>query len=426
MRRSDAFLHTRREAGEWENEAVGLAVRAHLIRQYGGGLFGFTSTGERIRQNVIQAIVEEMDAIGGQRVSLPNLQPRAIWERSGRWENFEDEMLTLRGRTGTEYCLAPTHEEAIVHLLDGVIRSYDDLPLLVYQVGRKHRDDHPRYGLLRMKEFTMKDAYSVHVAEPSLDRWYERVRTAYIRIFERLGLEFVIADAENAAMGGSDSEEFLAPVETGSEPLLRCRASECRFGTTDVNGTNGNDRCPTCGGELERVEAIELGHIFKLGTHYSERMNLTVVTDHGERRHVTMGCYGVGVERLIHALLEQHGRPDGCRWPGGIERSVAPYRRAIIPLRYDGEMKKVADRLYSVLDPAETLLFDDPSQSIGERFVESDLLGIPRKYIIGNRYLDRGEVEIESRDGETLETAPADQLLGTAERSTPGSETSTR
>jgi prolyl-tRNA synthetase len=249
----------------------------------------------------------------------------------------------------------------------------------------------------------MKDAYSVHATADSLDEQYERVREAYVRIFEDLDIEFVVADAENNLMGGSASEEFLAVADTGSADLWRCSAEGCRFGATEESpqSVEAGEQCPECGGDLVATEGVEIGHIFKLGTRYSESMDLTVDLADGSRQDVLMASYGIGVDRLLYALLEQHADEDGCRWSADGSGIVAPYAAAIIPLQYDDELAAVADYLYEDCGPDRTLLFDDPDQSIGERFAESDLLGVPYKIIVGNEFRESGEVELETRDGDT-------------------------
>lgn len=233
MRRSDLFLPTSRETHGGGINTTQLLVRAGLIRPFGSGLWGFTPAGQRVRQKVIHRLQTGLDSIGGQQVCLPGLQHRQRWEQSGRWKTFEGEMFTLENRDGQVMCLAPSHEEGMVHLMDGQIRSYDDLPLLVYQIESKFRDDHAYNGLIRCKEFTMKDAYSFHANETSLDTTYNDVRGAYERTHTDLGLEFTIVEADNSVMGGSTSEEFIAPVEHGSVELLSCTATECRFGISD-------------------------------------------------------------------------------------------------------------------------------------------------------------------------------------------------
>ncbi|WP_336326633.1 proline--tRNA ligase [Halovenus sp. HT40] len=404
MRRSDLTLFTSREPGSQDKETVKLALRAGLIRQFGSGLYGFAPTGQRIRQRIIDHVDREMRAIGAREVSLPQLNYSGMWEESGRWGEFGGEMFSFENRDGKRMCLAPSHEEGIVHLLSGTIRSYEDLPGLYYQISRKHRDDHARGGLLRTKEFTMKDAYSVHATADSLDEQYERVREAYFRVFEDLDIDFVIADAENNLMGGSASEEFLAVAETGTADLWYCPEDDCRFGVTNESPRSdlaAGDDCPDCGGTLVAGEGVEIGHIFKLGTRYSEPMGLTVDLADGSRQDVLMASYGIGIERLLYSLIEQHADDEGCRWSADGSGIVAPYAASIIPLQYDDELAAVADYLYEDCGADQTLLFDDPDQSIGERFAESDLLGVPYKIIVGNEFRETGEVELESRDGET-------------------------
>ena len=404
MRRSETTLFTSRETGRHENETVKRVFRAGLVRQFGSGLYGFTPTGERVRQNVIDHVDREMRGVGARRINLPQLNYSGIWEESGRWEDFGGEMFTFENRDGKRMCLAPSHEEGIVHLVEGTIRSYEDLPALYYQIDAKHRDDHARGGLLRTKEFTMKDAYSLHVTRDSLDEYYDRMREAYTRIFDALGIEFAIAEAEDNLMGGTSSEEFLAPANIGTANLRWCPDDNCRFGVTDTSPRSelsAGEACPECGEPLTGGEGIEIGHIFKLGSRYSEPMGLTVDVADGSRRDVLMASYGIGIDRLLYALVDQHGDEDGCRWSADDSGTVAPYAASIIPLEYDDELAAVADYLYEDCGPERTLLFDDPDQSIGERFAESDLLGIPRKIVIGNEFRETGEVELETRGGET-------------------------
>ncbi|WP_120243740.1 aminoacyl--tRNA ligase-related protein [Halopiger aswanensis] len=421
MRRSEMLPFASREADGHENATVALTMRAGLVRRFGSGLYGFTPIGQRVRENIISIIAREMNAIGGQRVRLPSLNDSGIWKRSGRWANFDDEMFTLENRDGKHLCLAPSHEEGVVHLVDGVVRSYEDLPVLLYQVTSKYRDDHARNGLVRTKEFTMKDAYSLHATDDSLETYYDRVRAAYVRIFDLLGLEFAITVAENSVMGGSNSEEFVALADTGTCVLHRCTAADCRFGVTDESPTadlSAGDPCPECGGRLAAGEGIEIGHAFKLGTRYTEPAGLTVDDADGGERDVVMGSYGIGIERLLHAIVEQHGDENGCYWPGSRHDRVAPFVTSIVPLEYDGDLRDVADRLYDACGRDETLLFDDPEQTIGERFAESDLLGVPWKVILGNHYRETGEIELEARDG-TTRYAPVEAVADIVERAAP-------
>jgi prolyl-tRNA synthetase len=292
-------------------------------------------------------------------------------------------------------------------------------------VTGKYRDDHARNGLLRCKAFTMKDAYSVHADAASLDRTYDRVRGAYLDVFDDIGLDVTVVAADNEVMGGHASEEFVAPVDDGSDDLVYCTGEDCRFGrtdeSTDFEAFACDDDCPDCGRRLAASDGTEVGHVFKLGTRYAEALEFTVDGPDGGRIHPAMGSYGIGVTRVLQTLLQQaRGRErtggtsghttessgettdvDGCRWPVTDWGTVAPYRAAIVPLDYTDEHRETADELHAACGREETLLFDDPAQSIGERFAECDLLGVPAVVVLGNHYTETGEVEVEYADGRT-------------------------
>lgn len=390
MRRSGLFVPTSKEKrSSAEVRSAELALRSGLVHQLGSGIFAYSPTGKRVRDKISDIIRREMKAIGSQEVDLPGLQYAKIWKDSGRYEEFEGEMFAFKNRDEQDMCLAPTHEEPMADLVRERLRSQKNMPLILYQIGKKFRDDHARNGLLRAKEFTMKDAYSFNTSEEGLDEAYQDIRKAYINIFDSLGLDFTITSADSGAMGGTGSEEFQAPAEVGSDEINRCPEEDCLFGTKDFEQTV----CPEHGTELENTNSIEIGHIFKLGTRYSEPMDLTFDTEEGEQ-HIIMGSYGIGVSRLIPALIEQRNDDDGIIWP----ESVAPYEMGIVPLEEEGEIMETAKELYDVLDTDEVLLFDN-DVSIGEKFAESDLIGIPAKIILGNNYLENGEIEVEYRDG---------------------------
>lgn len=392
MERSELFVPTTKETqSEASVVSADLSLRSGLVHQYGSGVFSFTVTGKTVLEKLTDRIRAEMDAIGAQEVDLPSLQSSEIWRRSGRWENFEDEMFTLVNREGKDMCLAPTHEETIAAMVRGSLRSHRDLPLALYQVGRKYRDDHARNGLLRTKEFTMKDAYSFHATEESLDETYRAMYDAYVRIFDALGVDFAVVDADPGAMGGSASEEFQAPADIGSDEIRYCPEAECVFGSKDDAATT----CPDCGTDLVHSNAIELGHIFKLGTRYSEPLELHYDDPDEETREIIMGSYGIGVSRLIPTLIEQNHDAHGIVWP----EEVAPFRYAVIPVAYEGELGAVADDVYESLPAEETLLYDT-DVTTGEKFAESDLIGIPKKIIVGRSYEEDGRIEVKHRTGE--------------------------
>lgn len=410
MRRSESLMTQRREAPPEDHTAARRVLQAGLARRLGSGRFALTPVGERVRQSLIEHLHTVLSEIGGQVVTLPQLQGKDTWTQSGRWDSFEGEMFTLEDRNGRELCLAPSHEEAMVEVLRGYVRSHADLPQFLFQTGRKHRDDHPRHGLLRTKEFTMTDGYSFHLDSDSLADRYTTVRSAFDRYFQDIGLDVVTVTAENSVMGGSTSEEFIAPVEAGSVSLLRCPANGCGFAMTDESQdwepTVESLTCPECGETLLRSAGIEVGHVFQLGTRYSEPMNLTVDGPSGEQVTVYMGSYGIGIERTLQTLVAQHGDEDGCRFPVTDAGTVAPYRAAILPVEYEGTIKEMADRLHQTLGTADILLFDDDRESLGERFAVSDRLGIPVKLVLGTRFAETGGIEIEARSGDTSLVEP--------------------
>lgn len=391
MRRSDIFIPTTKETeSSAQVRSAELGLRSGLISQLGSGLFSYSPTGKQVRTNIENIVHEKMRNIGAQEVDLPGLQYADIWKQSGRFEQFEGEMYTFENRDDQEMCLAPTHEEPMADLVRNSVRSSRNMPLIVYQIGKKFRDDHARNGLLRTKEFTMKDAYSFNTTEESLDEVYDQMREAYIDIFDSLGVEFVIVSADPGAMGGTGSEEFQAPADIGSDEIKVCTNNECYFGTKDLT----LPECEECGSDLNHTYSIELGHIFKLGTRYSDPLELNYNVEGGEEQ-VIMGSYGIGISRLIPALIEQNNDSDGILWP----ETVAPFKWSIIPVKDDKEIQETAEKIHKRLNSSSTILFDN-DVTAGEKFAESDLIGIPKKIILGNTFLEDGTIEVENREGE--------------------------
>lgn len=391
MRRSDIFIPTTKETeSSAQVRSAELGLRSGLISQLGSGLFSYSPTGKQVRTNIENIVHEKMRNIGAQEVDLPGLQYADIWKQSGRFEQFEGEMYTFENRDDQEMCLAPTHEEPMADLVRNSVRSSRNMPLIVYQIGKKFRDDHARNGLLRTKEFTMKDAYSFNTTEESLDEVYDQMREAYIDIFDSLGVEFVIVSADPGAMGGTGSEEFQAPADIGSDEIKVCTNNECYFGTKDLT----LPECEECGSDLNHTYSIELGHIFKLGTRYSDPLELNYNVEGGEEQ-VIMGSYGIGISRLIPALIEQNNDSDGILWP----ETVAPFKWSIIPVKDDKEIQETTEKIHKRLNSSSTILFDN-DVTAGEKFAESDLIGIPKKIILGNTFLEDGTIEVENREGE--------------------------
>lgn len=560
MRASQYYAPTLRQApAEAEIPSHKLLVRGGFIRPLTSGVFTYLPLGLRVLRRVEQVVREEMNRAGAIEVFMPVLQPQELWERTGRWDTFLPQPLRSEDRTGRWFCLGPTHEEVITDLVAGEVTSYKELPLNLYQIQTKFRDEmRPRGGLMRVKEFTMKDAYSFDADWEGLDRSYQAMYEAYVRIFERLELEVLIVEAEAGSMGGSDTREFMCLNENGEDRVFMCdscdyaanaecatshvcepdaleepgdsyeridtpgattiqaisemlnmpadkmiktllyqadgrfvaalvrgdrelneiklaratEAEELRMATAAeieeltggpvgfsgpvglpekveiiaddeikllrnaVTGANeadahlvgvnvgrdfevgryaelrqaaAGDTCPQCeDGKLEARRAIEMAHIFKLGTKYSEDLGALYTSEEGERKPMVMGCYGIGVSRALAAIVEEHHDEKGIIWP----QEVAPFDIVILLLDPDNtELAEIAENLTSQLEEAGyQAMLDDRDERPGVKFNDADLIGYPLNVVIGRRTEDSGEVEVRSRDGEEQVVAVSEAL----------------
>lgn len=387
MRYTQAFIFTQKESGkDVESASHDLTVRAGLAYQVAAGHYDFLPMGTRVLRKVEGIIREEMNRAGAQEILMPIMQPAALWQESQRWKVYGEEMFKLKSRTEREFCLGPTHEELIVDLARAHVKSYKDLPFTLYQIGTKFRDEkRPRGGLLRAKEFVMKDAYSFDITEKGLDESYDRMREAYLQILKRTGVTAIPTVAQTGEMGGSFSEEFMAPSSAGEDKF--------------VIGKDGKAmKLEDIAEEVDESEVqvgIEICHIFKLGTRYSTIMGLTYMDQNGNQHPVIMGCYGIGVSRMLPTAIEQNHDDKGIVWPA----EIAPFDAVVIPIRYDNQsVRESTDRAYSeLLKHGFDILLDDRNLSPGAKFKDHDLLGIPYKLIIGERGLKNNVVELEHR-----------------------------
>jgi len=404
LKRSNLFatISKEKEAG-LECRSAELMVKAGLVKNFGSGTWSYTHLGKKVLDNIETAVREEMDEIA-QEVKMHQLQTSEIWKQSGRWKNFEgDEFFTLENREGKEFTIAATHEEAATVLAKEQIRSYRDIDLTIYQIARKFRDDHARKGLLRAKEFIMKDAYSFHRSQEGLNQKYSDFLKAYRRIFNKLGLEYTEVEADNGDMGGKRSHEFLAHSEEGSDTYLTCTERSCNYGTKQME----EEKCGKCGSNLEKVSGIEIGHCFQLGDRYSQKdsIGLTYTSKDGEKKEVMMASYGIGISRLISAIIEQNNDENGIKW----NSTVSAFETAVITARHEEQVKEKAEEIREALDSKDTLFYDD-EQSVGEQFAEADLIGVNRKIILGNNYLENGKIEIEDRNGDNRQLEGLEEL----------------
>jgi prolyl-tRNA synthetase len=392
---SKTFIPTLKEnPQEAESESHRLLLRAGLVRMLIAGAYSYLPLGKKVLANIENIVRQEMNAAGANELLLPALQPIELWKRSGRDKDIAEVMIRFTDRRGRDIGLGPTHEEVITELVKNNVSSYRQLPIVLYQIQTKFRDEiRPRFGLVRACEFIMKDAYSFDRDEMGLDKNYQLMFEAYKRIFSRCGLDILTTEADSGVMGGKVSHEFMVPAESGEDVLSVCVS--CGFARTFA-GTEAGD-CPKCKGSCKKVNAIEVGHIFKLGTKYSVSLGANFLDSDGKEKPVIMGCYGIGVSRLISAIIEQNHDAQGIIWP----KEVAPYKVLVLPLEVtDNKCMDVAVSLYRELIGAGVeALIDDRDERAGVKFKDADLLGIPVKVIIGQKALAQGKIELKVRSG---------------------------
>ncbi|PIQ88892.1 MAG: proline--tRNA ligase [Candidatus Omnitrophica bacterium CG11_big_fil_rev_8_21_14_0_20_42_13] len=404
MRWSEAFISTLKEAPEQaESASHKLMLRSGLIRMLISGVYSYLPLGFKVLRNIENIIRDEMDNSGAQELLLPGLQPVDLWLRSGRDDLMGQTMIRFEDRRGRKICLGPTHEEVITEVVRNQVRSYKQLPFILYQIQTKYRDEiRPRFGVIRSCEFIMKDAYSFDIDKEGLDKNYKKMFEAYKNIFSRCGLSFLTTEADSGVMGGDESNEFMIPAESGEDRVVHC--PNCDF--TKIKGENLL-HCPNCKKKLEEKTVIEVGHIFKLGTKYSESLGASFAAGNGELKPIVMGCYGIGVSRLIAAIIEQNHDQSGIIWP----KEVSPYDLLISPLNVSNiEVKEAAEKLYNGLSLKFKVLLDDRDERPGAKLKDADLIGIPLRVIIGEKNLKEKKVEL-SRRGQDVELIDADKII---------------
>ncbi len=554
------FIPTLKEApSDAEIVSHQLMVRAGMVRKVAAGIYTLLPMGLRAIRRVERIVREEMDMAGAQELFMPTVIPAELWQTSGRWDAYGKELLRIKDRHNREFCIGPTHEEVITDLVGREVRSYRDLPLNIYQIQTKFRDEiRPRFGLMRGREFMMKDAYSFHATEEDAELEYKKMYDTYCRIFERCGLDFRPVEAETGNIGGSSSHEFMVLAETGEDAVAGCtkctyganveraetgQAPESESGNSEklnsiervstpgmktveevsaflkvspryliktliynsdmgviaalvrgdydlneaklarevgaawieladeesvmkttgapsgfagpvglkctiladhsvkgiVNGVTGanegdahlinvnpnrdftvksfsdlrivvdGDDCPRCDGNLSIRRGIEVGHVFKLGTKYSNSMGATFLDEDGKQQPLIMGCYGIGIGRTVAACIEQNHDTNGIAWP----LPMAPFQVTILPLTArEQEVTEEAERLYEEISALGVdVLLDDRDERAGVKFNDAELLGTPIRIVIGKKGLKEGGVEIKGRTEQEAQLVPLEGVI---------------
>lgn len=401
---SKSFIPTLREVPqEAESIAHRLMLKAALARMLVAGVYSYLPLGLRVLNNIKNIIRQEMNSAFAQELLLPALQPQELWDKTGRNIQMEEIMIRFTDRRNRKMCLGPTHEEIITELVASTISSYKQLPLILYQIQTKFRDEiRPRFGLIRACEFIMKDAYSFDTNEEGLDKNYKLMYEAYGRIFKRCGLTCLTPEADSGVMGGSLSHEFMALAPSGEDTLFTC--VKCAFASAKNIGT-----CPKCGLETIEKKAIELGHIFKLGVKYSQPLSALFTDEKGSRRPILMGCYGIGVSRLIAAIIETSHDQNGIIWP----KEVSPFDILLLPLNIaDAQSKELAFKLYAELSSLGLeVLLDERDERAGVKFNDADLIGVPLRVVIGEKNLKDNKIELQFRADKRLEAVTIEDAL---------------
>lgn len=391
-----------------------LLLRSGMIRKVASGIYNWLPLGFKTLKLVENIVREEMASTGSQEIFMPMVQPRDLWEDSKRWDKFGPELLRFKDRHQRDFCLGPTHEEIITDLIRNNLSSYKELPLSLFQIQTKFRDEiRPRYGIMRGREFLMKDAYSFHLDQECLNDTYQTIREAYKAVFNRLGLDYKIVKADSGAIGGEISEEFHVLAESGEDTLAFSEESEIAINAELLINENESidslqgKTFPDSQEEIKLAKGIEVGHIFQLGNVYSSAMNATVLDENGNRQALQMGCYGIGVSRIVAAAIEQNHDDKGIIWP----KNIAPIQISILPIFKESSDKTFifAEKLYKDLSKLGLrVMLDDRQERFGKKITESELVGSSYAVVIGKSYIENKTIELISRNGDKTELSDSE------------------
>jgi prolyl-tRNA synthetase len=417
MRLSRYFLPLLREnPSEAQIVSHRLMLRAGMVRQLAAGIYNWLPLGLLVLKNIENIVREEMNRAGAIEVLMPTLQPTELWKESGRYDAMGKELLKFPDRAERELLYSPTAEEVITDIVRNNIKSYRELPRNLYQINWKFRDEiRPRFGVMRGREFLMKDSYSFDVDYAGAEKHYNLMYDTYLRIFARMGLVAVPVRADSGAIGGDLSHEFQVIAETGESAIFYdaafddIRSGKVTMSTEEMRKLYASadeqhkpDACPIAKDKLREARGIEVGHIFYLGKKYSQALNATAVGANGEQVVLEMGCYGIGVSRLVGAIIEASHDDAGIIWP----ESVAPFRVGLINLRAgDAKCDALCQQLYdSLQSEGISVLYDDTEERAGAKFASMDLIGLPWQIVVGPKGAEKGIVEFKNRrTGEKLE-----------------------
>ena len=414
MKVSNFPIFTQKDVpSEAEISSHQLMIKSGMIRKLSSGQYSWLPMGLKVIQKIEKIIREELNDIGCAEILMPSIQPSELWKESGRWDEYGPELLRFKDRHEREFCLGPTFEEVITDLVRKDVSSYKQLPMNLFQISSKFRDEiRPRFGVMRAREFIMKDAYSFHDTQNCLDNTYEIYKSAYKKIFQRLMLDYTIVDADSGNIGGNESNEFHVIAETGEDDLLldnKLNGMNLEIAKIKYSENNLESIIQKTG--LTHKKGIEVGHIFKLGQKYSEKMKAKITTKDSKSINMFMGCYGIGITRIVAAAIEQSHDSNGIIWP----KSISPFEAVIVEI--DGhknkDVRSHSNKIYDLLkNSKKNIIYDDREASFGNKMKDWELIGIPHMIIIGNNEAKNKTITYRSRTENTKSEIKTEEIVG--------------
>lgn len=405
MKQSQLFTKTERfSPKDEETTNAQLLCRAGFVEKLMAGVYNYLTLGLLTLRKIEQVVREEMNKIGGQEILMAMLHPKDNWEKTGGWNTIEV-LFKIKSRTEKEYALGQSEEEIVTPLAMRRVRTYKDLPLAVYQIHWKFRDElRAKSGLLRGREFFMKDMYSFHTDQADFEKFYEVAKLAYLKIFERLGLTAKVTEASGGTFSEKISYEFMVLTDAGEDDILYC--DKCVYCVNKVIAKEKEgEPCPKCKkGKLSRAKASEVGNVFDLGQKYGQDFNLSFTDKDGTKKYPVMGCYGIGISRLIGVIVEKMHDDKGIIWP----EAAAPFKVHLLSLASD----KAAEDIYKKLIQAGLeVLYDDRDISAGEKFADADLIGLPYRLVVSEKSLKAGGAELKKRNEDKSEIIKLTEII---------------
>ncbi|HYE23069.1 MAG TPA: aminoacyl--tRNA ligase-related protein [Candidatus Paceibacterota bacterium] len=412
MRQSALFTRTRRDAPSDETaKNAQLLIRAGYVHKEMAGVYSYLPLGTRVLQNIENIVRSAMNFVDGQEIRMATLHPSEPWKQTGGWDNI-DVLFKINSRTEREYALGQSEEEIVTPIGKEYAVSYKDLPMSVYQIGQKYRDElRAKSGIMRGREFTMKDMYSFHATQEDFDTYYERVKEIYLQIFSLCGLTARVTEASGGSFTEKLSYEFMVLTDAGEDDILYC--TECTHCVNvEVAKDKEGDTCMKCEkGTMQAAKAAEVANVFDLGQKYAKDFDFTFKDAEGNDQYPIMGCYGIGITRLMGVIAEALSDDKGLVWP----HTVAPFKFHLVSLAGGNkEVEEYAEKLYEDISKLGVpVLYDDRELHAGEKFADADLIGIPVKIIVGKKTLESGQLEIVARGSGKVDMVSREQFFGT-------------